>query len=162
MNIKAKLQSVQQLGSRWILLRSNLLKLLPEMSKLSEKHGPKVEDQPALPRSAMKCISRQRSFISYANFKRSPWWDELGCGLSDADGIIRLNHIDTDSTTHDLFAQFHQFLKPADELPEQMRWEECPSVHHTTCPIGQCARSHLASLASPFVASMSRLLQDGA
>lgn len=127
------------------------------------KDGPgKVTQQPSLPPAAMKSISRQKSVQSYSNFRESSWWDEMGCGLSCADGILRLDLIDTERTKDDLSERFRAFLRNAGELPEQLSWEERDDVHHTTCQIGQCAKGTWARSATQFVTNFARLLQDGA
>lgn len=132
----------------------------PWPSKCSVRQDMPTAPAISLPRSAHKAVSRQRCMASHRNFKDSDWWQELGCGVSCADGILRLDDIDLDSSKEDLFAKFYEFAKPASEMPESWSWAESVNVHHTTCLSGQCVASPSASLASKYVWSMSNLVQN--
>ena len=67
-----------------------------------------------------------------------------------------------ESSKEDLSEKFREFVKPVGDLPEQTHWHNDPSVHHATCPPGQCAKNQWARLAAQFVWSMSKHFQDGA
>ena len=126
------------------------------------KRAPSTDEGVQLPRGAMKLVSRQKTIVTYRNFKESPWWDELGYGLSTADGVLRLDDIDLKQTDREMSEKFAGFVKPVNELPEQMHFEDDPSVHHTACQFGECQSHTSALFASRFVNSMADQLTTGA
>ena len=125
------------------------------------KCAPSTNAGPQLSRGAMMLLSRQKTVVTYHNFKESPWWDELGYGLSTADGVLRLDDIDLKKTDREMSEKFAQFVKPVNELPEQMRFDDDPSLHHTACQLGECASHKSSLLATKFVNSMADQLNAG-
>lgn len=114
-----------------------------------------------LSRNAMTSISRARTIASHSHFRASPWWDELGCGIGNADGLLKLDSIDVTTSDKDLLDGIRAFSRNAYELPEELRLEEREDVHHKTCLHGECISQPYAALARKFVWSMARLLQKG-
>lgn len=82
----------------------------------------------------------------------------MGCGISCADGILKLDDIDMDSADKDLSDDILRFSQSAD-VPEIE--EEPEDIHHTSCFLEQCASHAHAAVARKFVWSMNRMLQSG-
>ena len=112
-----------------------------------------------LPRTAMQCISRQRTLVSWERYKQADWWSSMGCGISCADGILKLDDIDMASADKDLSDNISRFLQQSPDMQETGTDRE--DIHHTSCFLEQCVTQSHAALARRFVWSMNRMLGNG-
>lgn len=110
-------------------------------------------------RNAQKSVSRQRSMVTYKQFKASDEWQEHD-GICCADGAINLDLIDIVTKDDDIQGQWDQYARPADKLPALV---DMP-IHHSVCHAefgGLCKASPWLRVATQFVWSMNDVISSG-
>lgn len=119
-----------------------------------------------LKRNALSKVSKHRLLNTYQNFKDLSGWDNLCGGLACADGALRLDKLDLESSEFDLRSKWAAFVEDShNPLKFEASDKDNPyRVHHSVChhSFGQCMKSPNLTLACKFVHSLAGLLNDGA
>ena len=138
-------------------LKSKIAFNCPEASGSAAEH---------LSRSAKKKIAKQRSVVTYQQFRNAKEWQEVEGGICTPDGALNLDLIDLEATEESLLSRWGQFAKPSTAYPKQWKGKcaNVNGVHHTPChaQFGVCNSNPLMDLVTKFVNNMATFVSGGA
>lgn len=115
-----------------------------------------------LRKNSLRHVAESRTIQSYKQFcdQSQSMFKCWNAGIADADGCLRLDHVNLDMDRKDLEAKWsHALHSPVEELPE-VTGTDC---HHQVCHElhSCCVKSPHVKLASQYVQAMNRALTEG-
>lgn len=146
-------------------LRENAMhEPLPSKEEVGVQPEPNASQK--LCRNAKKAVSKQQMMNSYMRFQSAPEWSEVDAGLASAEGALKLNYVDVDSTDFEIKQRWDTFVQPVSDL------QDCfpnPSpgdqqFHHSMCYQdngGLCASTPHLPLIRALVHSMAAFVTSG-
>ena len=116
-----------------------------------------------LNRKARSHVAKDRLRATYREYKDCDVWKNYCCGLSDADGALRLDLVNLHDDHLDICEAWSNFASESRDS-EIADADLESSLHHTTCHslYGQCKRTMNLARVARFVQHMGILLADGA
>jgi hypothetical protein len=117
----------------------------------------------AIPRSGLRAVSRARLQATYKGFCEDDVWSTWNGGISSAEGCLKLDLIDLNSTDLDISASWSKVFKDPVDGSRLWQSESVEGCKHDVCQAlhGVCSKMPHVKLASNFVLTMHRLISDG-
>lgn len=101
------------------------------LNKPDSDAGPGIDAVSQLSAKTLKTVSCQRCLQTYKEYKLSKEWGDFDAGISNADGALKLDAIDLDSTDIQIEELWSAFARaPAEKGSEPTAASD---VHHLTC-----------------------------
>ena len=124
----------QAVHENHVRAEASLQPFLPKVADFTVDHvpGPAFDAAAMLGKNGLKTVSKQRTLVTYQNYKQSSLWKGHCAGLATADGALGLDLIDVQSSQEDLTATWQCFAQSEpkqDPFPPQ----EDGEIHHSAC-----------------------------
>ena len=113
---------------------------------------------------SQKKVSLPRLVETYNRFANSGFWASSGLGLASADGCLKLEAIDLDSTAASIKEVIQTaFHEPVPEQDTNNFAQDPPGLHHHTChqTFGHCRKKAHTALACKFVQNFNSFFGTG-